>query len=100
MDWPGVLYVIVTADDTYPTWLPGVLPVWTSAELVDAFLDRNALDAMPAELSDGPAVELLHGLQSCGCTTVCVDPVSMDDDVATVPIQNMLSELAGEEMAP
>ena len=89
MDWLGVLYVIVTDTDEFPTWLPGTLPVWTSAELVAAFIADNDIDATPAELNEGHAVELLEELRDVGCTAVCVDPVTLDDDAATVPIQDV-----------
>lgn len=72
--------------------------MWTSAELVAAFIADNDIDATPAELNEGRMGELLEELRSCGCIAVCVDPVTLDDDAATVPIQDVLSELLGEEI--
>jgi len=89
------LHVIVTDTDEYPTWAPGVLPVWTTLERLNAFLDHTDVDAMPAELSDSAAAELLTELQSVGCSHILVDAVTMDMNVTATPIQDFTQRVTG-----
>ena len=83
------LYVLVTVDDQYPTWLPGTLPVWTSQERVGAFVAEHELDEMQSgELTyDSSLLELLVELRQVGCESIAVDATAFTMDVAVVPIE-------------
>ncbi len=84
------VHVLVTGDDEFPTWIPGALPIWTTFDLIEAFIDEHQVVAQAAELFDSDLVELFSELQQVGCTSVVVDPVTINANVMTMPIQDAL----------
>ncbi len=88
------LYVLITGNDEYPTWIPGTLPMWTSQEAVDTFVVENGLDAESAELMYGSQLlELAADLQHVGCHSVAVDAVDFTVDVPVMPIDQLITDL-------
>ena len=89
------LYVLVTGDDQYPTWLPGTLPVWTSQEGADAFVAEHDLGYMQfGELTyDSNLLELFVELRQVGCQSITVDATEFTISPAVVPIDVVIQGL-------
>ena len=45
------IHVLVTGDDEFPTWIPGALPIWTTFERVEVFIDVNQVVGQSVELN-------------------------------------------------
>ena len=44
------VHVLVTGDDEFPTWIPSALPIWTTFERVEVFIDVNQVVGQSVEL--------------------------------------------------